>query len=84
MVHPRAIPTRSNEIFRQWLVEARIAKFNRYDYAAAFEDFWSTLARGDVFLHGLLCDWTRMLREENRARPAPRAPPQQPSAEAAE
>jgi hypothetical protein len=64
----RALPPGSAEIFRQWQAEARLAKFTKTEYAGAFDDFWSALAKGDCVLHALLCQWTRLLREENRVR----------------
>ena len=64
---PPRVPQRSAEIFRQWLGEARRAGFSRQEYAGAFDDFWAALAKGDCVLHALLCEWTRLLCEENRA-----------------
>lgn len=63
----RALPLGSAEIFRQWQREALLANFNKFEYAAAFEDFWTAQDEGDCVLHALLCEWTRLLREENRA-----------------
>jgi hypothetical protein len=55
-------------IYREYVEQARLAGFNRFEYADHEETFRREAAKGEHAVYGLLCEQTRFLRECNRSR----------------